>query len=48
MQTSHKKGLEPVCVKHWMANGIKWGRLEDLAKSWDKKPKWSYDHRDRT
>ncbi|QTA93490.1 4Fe-4S dicluster domain-containing protein [Desulfonema magnum] len=39
-----KKGLEPACVKHCMANTMKYGRLEDLAKEMGKKPKmvlWS-------
>jgi Fe-S-cluster-containing dehydrogenase component len=34
-----KKGLEPACVKHCMANVIKWGKLEDLAKELGKKPR---------
>jgi Fe-S-cluster-containing dehydrogenase component len=39
-----KKGLEPACVKHCMANVITWGRLEDLAKKLGEKPRmvlWS-------
>ena len=38
------KGLEPTCVKHCMANVIKWGRLEDLSKEMGRKPRlvlWS-------
>ena len=34
-----RKGLEPACVKHCMANVIKWGRLGDLAKELGKKPR---------
>ena len=34
-----KKGLEPSCVKHCMANVIKWGRLTDLAQQLGKKPR---------
>ncbi len=39
-----KKGLPPACVKHCMANVIKWGRLQDLAKELGKKSRmvlWS-------
>ena len=39
-----KKGLEPACVKHCMANVITWGRLEDLAEKLGEKPRmvlWS-------
>lgn len=34
-----KKGLEPACVQHCMANVIKWGRLEDLAVDMAAKPR---------
>ena len=39
-----KKGLEPACVKHCMANVIQWGRLDELADELGKKPRmvlWS-------
>ena len=39
-----KKGLQPACVQHCMANVITWGRLEDLAKELGRKPRmvlWS-------
>lgn len=39
-----KKGLEPACVKHCMANCMTFGRLEDLSKEMGKKSKmvlWS-------
>jgi len=39
-----KKGLPPACVQHCMANVIRWGRLEDLAKALGTKPRlalWS-------
>lgn len=32
-----KKGLEPACVKHCMAQCIKYGSIEDLAKEMTKK-----------
>jgi len=39
-----RKGLQPACVQHCMANVIKWGPLEELAKGLGEKPKmvlWS-------
>ena len=39
-----KKGLQPACVQHCMANVIQWGPLEDLAKKLGQKPRmvlWS-------
>ena len=39
-----KKGQPPACVKHCMANVIRWGRLQDLAKELGKKSRrvlWS-------
>jgi Fe-S-cluster-containing dehydrogenase component len=39
-----KKGLQPACVQHCMANVIQWGRLEDLSKELGKKSRmvlWS-------
>jgi Fe-S-cluster-containing dehydrogenase component len=39
-----KKGLEPACVKHCMAGCMKFGRLRDLSKEMDHKPRmvlWS-------
>jgi len=39
-----KKGLDPACVEHCMANVIKWGPLENLAKELGEKPRmvlWS-------
>ena len=39
-----KKGLQPACVQHCMANCMKYGRVEDLAKEMGKKPRmvlWS-------
>ena len=39
-----KKGLDPACVMHCMANVIKWGSLENLAKELGEKPRmvlWS-------
>ncbi len=38
------RGLEPACVKHCMAGVIKWGRLKELCKDMEKKPRmvlWS-------
>jgi Fe-S-cluster-containing dehydrogenase component len=34
-----RKGLEPSCVKHCMAACMKYGRIEDLAKEMQKKPR---------
>ena len=31
-----KKGLQPACVQHCMANCMKYGKIEDLAKEIDK------------
>ena len=39
-----KKGLQPACMQHCMANVIQWGRLEDLSKELGKKSRmvlWS-------
>ena len=39
-----KKGLQPACVQHCMANVIQWGSLEKLSKQLGKKPRmvlWS-------
>lgn len=39
-----RKGLQPSCVQHCMANVIKWGPLEELAKELGEKPRmvlWS-------
>ena len=39
-----KKGLQPACVQHCMANAIKWGTLEELAGQLGEKPRmvlWS-------
>jgi Fe-S-cluster-containing dehydrogenase component len=33
------KGQQPACVQHCMARVIKWGRLEDLYKEMEKKPR---------
>jgi Fe-S-cluster-containing dehydrogenase component len=32
-----KKGLEPTCVQHCMANCMKYGRIEQLAEEMKKK-----------
>ena len=34
-----KEGLQPACVQHCMANCMKYGRVEDLAKEMVKKPR---------
>ncbi len=39
-----KKGLDPACVKHCMANCLSFGKLRDLAWKLEKKPRmvlWS-------
>ena len=39
-----KKGLQPACVQHCMADVIQWGPLEALSKQLGKKPRmvlWS-------
>ncbi len=39
-----KKGLQPACVQHCMADVIQWGPLEELSKQLGKKPRmvlWS-------
>jgi Fe-S-cluster-containing dehydrogenase component len=39
-----RKGLQPACVQHCMADVIRWGRLEVLAKQVGEKPRmvlWS-------
>jgi len=39
-----KKGLEPACVKHCMANCMTYGKLTELAEELPKKPRmvlWS-------
>ena len=39
-----KQGIEPACVKHCMAQCMKYGRLRDLAKEMGTKPRmvlWS-------
>jgi Fe-S-cluster-containing dehydrogenase component len=34
-----KKGLQPTCVQHCMAACMKYGRIEDLAREMQKKPR---------
>jgi len=34
-----KKGLDPACVQHCMANCMKYGLIEELAKEMKKKPR---------
>ena len=39
-----KKGLQPACVQHCMANCMQYGKLTDLSKELGKKPRmvlWS-------
>jgi Fe-S-cluster-containing dehydrogenase component len=34
-----KKGLQPACVQHCMASCMKYGKVEELAKEMNKKPR---------